>query len=246
MRGVDRRSVGELLLEADHTARAILMDVQDMDVAPMLRAWGEVVQAASELWQALPTTTPAQPGTEQRIPDVADLTMQRLQAMTDSQHRRHRAGWPGEGPPDERHLQIAASFALADDLIARHRTPQPPLSAPELADLNAARTRIMHTLYIGAHGVNVAIGRYRRDLEAKLASHRRVPARESLRQARTAYEHIAAFEQLAGSVVSEAYPDALSGEHRDPPAAGRLAQALADWDVVSHHALVNRTHTRRT
>ena len=58
MTGRDKRSVGELLLESDHIARAILMDVDEMDAAMMLRTWGEVVQAAGELWQALPPVTP--------------------------------------------------------------------------------------------------------------------------------------------------------------------------------------------
>lgn len=243
MTGVDQRSVGELLLEADHISRSILVDVGGMDAAIMLRTWGEVVQAAGELWHALPSTTPPTPGTGQRIPDIADLTMQRLQAMTDAHHRRHRTGWPGAGPADERHLEIAACFARAEDLITRHRTPQPPLNAVERSDLGAARTRIMHALYVGSHGVNVAVGRHRRQLEAKLASSGYVPAGESLRQVRAAHEHLAAFEQLAGSIVSRTYPDGLTGEHRDPPAAGRLAQAVADWDIVSHRVLVDSTHT---
>lgn len=243
MSSTDQRSVGELLLQADHTARDILMEVHDLDAATMLRTWGEVVQAAGELWRALPTTAPPQPGTEDRLPDLEDLAMQRLQAMTDSHHRRHRTGWPGQGGADERHLEIASSFARADDLVTRHRTPQPPLTAAERADLNAARTRILHTLYVGSHGVNVAVGRHLRELEANLAVHRRVPAGESLRQVRAAHEHITAFEHLAGSVVAQIYPGALAGEHRDPPAAGRLAQALASWDVVSHRVLAGSTHT---
>ena len=68
MTGGDKRSVGELLLESDHTARAILMDVDEMDAAAMLRTWGEVVQAAGELWQALPPATPPQPGTGEHPP----------------------------------------------------------------------------------------------------------------------------------------------------------------------------------
>lgn len=243
MTGVDQRSVGELLLEADHTARAVLIDVDEMDAATMLRTWGEVVQAAAELWHALPAPTTPQPGAEQRTLNDDDLTVVRLQAMADAHHRRHRTGWPGEGPADQRHLDIAAGFARAEDLITRHRTPEPPLNALELSDLAAARTRIMHTLYIGSHGVHVAVGRHLRELEAKLAGSGHVPAAKSLRQVRAALEHTAAFEQLAGSVVSRTYPNDLTGEHRDPPAAGRLAQAVADWDIVSHRVLVDSTHT---
>ena len=49
MTGRDKRSVGELLLESDHIARAVLMDVDEMDAATMLRTWGEVVQAAGDV-----------------------------------------------------------------------------------------------------------------------------------------------------------------------------------------------------
>ncbi|MGL5856970.1 MAG: hypothetical protein ACRC35_00915 [Angustibacter sp.] len=243
MTGDDRRSVGELLLEADHVARDVLMDVPGMDAATMLRSWGEVVQAAGELWQALPSTTPPRPGAGRPVADVTDVTMQRLQAMTGSYHRRHGAGWPGQGPPDERHLQIAASFARATDLITCYQSPQPPLNAPEAADVNAARTRVIHTLYIASHGVNVALTRHLRELETKLATRGRLPTGESLRQTRTAQQHITTFEQLAGSIVATTYPHALAGEHHDRPSTGRLAQALADWDITSHRVLAGSTHT---
>lgn len=48
MSGKDTRGVGELLLESHRAARAILMDVDEMDASTMLRTWGEVVQAAGE------------------------------------------------------------------------------------------------------------------------------------------------------------------------------------------------------
>jgi len=153
MTGSDKRSVGELLLESDHTARAILLDVDEMDAATMLRTWGEVVQAAGELWQALPPMTPPQPGTGEHLPDPADLAIQQLHAMSEAMHRTgHARAWPGDGPADERLLRIAESFTGATNLISRYATPRPPLSEPEQRDLQAARTRIMHTLYIGSHG----------------------------------------------------------------------------------------------
>ena len=56
MTGRDGRSVGEILLEADHSARELLMDAPDLDAAVVLRTWGEVVQTATELWALLPGT----------------------------------------------------------------------------------------------------------------------------------------------------------------------------------------------
>ena len=55
MKRADHRSVGELLLECDLTARRMLIDPDVLDPAAMVRAWPEVVQAAHELLQALPT-----------------------------------------------------------------------------------------------------------------------------------------------------------------------------------------------
>ncbi|NNM47820.1 hypothetical protein [Knoellia koreensis] len=244
MTGRDKRSVGELLLESDHTARAILMDVDEMDAAPMLRTWGEVVQAASELWQALPPVTPIQPGTGEHLPDSADLAIQQLQAMSEAMHRTGRGrAWPGDGPPDERLLRIAESFTRAADLISGHATPRPPLSDPERRDLQAARTRIMHTLYIGSHGVAVAVRQRVRELEMKMASRRGLTTGDSLRHARAAHARLTAFEQQAGAVLACTYPRALAGEHREPAATGRLAQALATWDVQAHRTLAVRVDT---
>lgn len=244
MTGGDKRSVGELLLESDHTARAILMDVDKMDAATMLRTWGEVVQAAGELWQALPPVTPPQPFTGDHLPDSADLAIQQLQAMTEALHRTGRGrNWPGDGPTDERLMRIAESFARAADLISRHATPSPPLSEPEQRDWQAARTRIMHTLYIGSHGVAVAVGRRVRELEMKMTTRGGLTTGDSLRQARAAHARLTAFEQHAGAVVKGTYPHELAGEHREPPAASRLAQALATWDVQAHRTLTDRVNT---
>ncbi len=244
MTGRDKRSVGELLLESDHIARAILMDVNEMDAAMMLRTWGEVVQAAGELWQALPPVTPPQPLTGEHLPDSADLAIQQLQAVTEAMHRTRRGrAWPGAGPADERLMRIAGSFARAADLISRHATPSPPLSEPEQRDLRAARTRIMHTLYIGSHGVGVAVGRRVRELEMKMAARGALTSGDSLRQARAAHARLTAFEQHAGAVIAGTYPRALAGEHREPPAASRLAQALASWDVQAHRTLTHRVNT---
>lgn len=244
MTGRDKRSVGELLLESDHIARAILMDVDEMDAAMMLRTWGEVVQAAGELWQALPPVTPPQPLTGEHLPDSADLAIQQLQAISEAMHRSgHGRAWPGDGPADERLLRIAESFARAADLISRHPAPSPPLSEPEQRDLQAARTRIMHTLYIGSHGVAVAVGRRVSELEMRMAVRGGLTSGDSLRHARAAQARLTAFEQHAGAVIAGTYPSALAGEHREPPAASRLAQALAAWDVQAHRTLTDRVNT---
>jgi hypothetical protein len=95
--GRDKRSVGELLVESDHTVRAILMDGDEMDAAMTLRTCGDVVQAAGDLWQALPPATPPQQLTGEHLPDSADLAIQQLSAMSEAMHRTgHGRAWPGD------------------------------------------------------------------------------------------------------------------------------------------------------
>ncbi|HYN64422.1 MAG TPA: hypothetical protein VES36_07455, partial [Candidatus Limnocylindrales bacterium] len=152
MKRQDARSVGELLLDADFTARQILMDVTGEDAPAMLRTWGEVVQSASELWAILPS--PVRAAGSPRAGSRADIaTMARLESMSQGMHRTQlRRGWPGDGPSDERLLHVAETFTRAADLIGRRGGHIRPTQPEIRADLDAARMRIMHTLYVGAHG----------------------------------------------------------------------------------------------
>ncbi len=54
---VDGRSVGELLLDADLTARASLWDPNPAGAKARVRSWGEVAEAAAELWASIPDET---------------------------------------------------------------------------------------------------------------------------------------------------------------------------------------------
>jgi hypothetical protein len=66
---------------------------------------------------------------------------------------------------------------------------------------------------------------------------------DSFRQAHAAQARLTAFEEHAGAVIKGAYPRKLAGEHREPPAASRLAQALASWDVQAQRTLTDRVNT---
>src|SRR3546814_527637 len=111
-------------------------------------------------------------------------------------------------------------------------------------DLEAARTRIMHGLYLTAHAVNVALHDNGRD--------RVTDARESGRRVQLAQHHspyavaptgvwidrMSACENTARSYLTDRFPHALTGEAIRPvDDHGRLAQALANWDIQSHRAL---------
>jgi len=228
----DARSVGELLLDADFTTRQVLMDVTGEDAPAMLRTWGEVVQSASELWASLPQPVHGATG------PIDGATMARLESMSQAMHRTQvRQGWPGDGPADERLLHVAETLIRAADLIQRRGGHIRPVDPEVRADLDAARMRIMHTLYVGAHGVGVAARHHVHDVEL---STRGKSSRESrgVPRGQDAISRLAAFEQLAGAYVGNRFARAAQGEQvRGPYGSERLQQALIGWDIQAHRTL---------
>ena len=228
----DERSVGELLLDADFTTRQVLMDVTGEDAPAMLRTWGEVVQSASELWATLPE--PVRGATS----PIDGVTMRRLESMSQGMHRTQvRQGWPGDGPADERLLHVAETLTRAADLIGRRGGHIRPMDTAVRADVDAARMRIMHTLYVGAHGVGVAARQHVADVEL---STRGKSSRESrgVPRGQDAISRLAAFEQLAGAYVGNRFARAAQGEQvRGPYGTERLQRALIGWDIQAHRTL---------
>ena len=238
MSRADHRSVGELLLECDLTARRMLIDPDVLDPAAMVRAWPEVVQAAHELLQALPT--PDWPTTTVHGPQVRtnDLTGERLHLMVIAMHLHlSQRVWPGEGAVDRDFLTIAGNMVRAHDLIDQHlRRTRPP--APDvLADAAAARTRVLHALYVGSHAIQVAARAQTRDLQIRKGPHSARRRASQLNALQFVQDRTAAFEQVAGAEVYRLFPSAMSGEQREPPAVDRLGAALGAWDVETHRAL---------
>ena len=227
------RSVGELLLEADTATRGLLFDVTGDDAPAMLRTWGEVVQAAAELWSALPALPGDQAARGQR--------MNQLEAVSQGMHRTQlRQGWPGEGPSDERLLRVAENFSAARDLVARHTSPRSvPRSAESMRDVEAARTRTMHALYVGVHAVGVAVREHIRALKETPGIEKAwAGASRGIPRGQEALKRLAAFEQLAGSYLGAGLATALSGERHDGYAGlARFSDAIARWDLQAHRTL---------
>lgn len=228
---VDQRSIGELLLDADYQARQLLLDVDGADAAAMLRTWGEVVQAAGDLWSSLPPTPYTSP--------LDGATMQRLETMSQAQHRAQLArGWPGDGPPDERLLGIAENLQRAAELAAGPGRRVRPRTPAAYDDLDAARMRVMHTLYVGAHAVGVAVHRHVDEVRATVGRHASDRETRDIPRGQDTATRIAAFEQLAGDFVGNRFSHVMAGEHYTPPTGTRrLQQALIGWDIQAHRTL---------
>lgn len=237
MSGVDRRSVGELLAECDLSTRRLLIDPDALDAAAMVRTWPEVVQAAHELLDALPTVhRVAHPGG-----GGGDLTGERLHLMATAMDSNLRQRvWPGAGPADDQLLTVAGNFLRAHDLVHRHLRPTDTPAPAVVADATAARTKILHSLYVGSHAIALAVRAQVRDVRVRGRTVSARHQRSQLNALLVVQTLLAAFEQVAGAEVYRTSPAATAGEHREPPAPDRLRTALAGWDVEARRNLAKQ------
>lgn len=241
MSGTDRRSVGELLLDCDLTTRRLLIDPDALDAAALVRAWPEVVQAAHEFLQALPSHHPAPGPRAVGAARGGDLTGERLHIMATAMHAGLRQRlWPGDGPGDDQLLAVAGNLVRAHDLVRQHLRPSDRPAPAVLAAAAAARTRVLHALYVGSHAIQLAVRAQVRDVQIRshALSPRRV--RSQLNALQFVTDRLGAFEQVAGAEVYRAFPGAMAGERREPPAPERLSTAFAAWDVEAHRALARQ------
>lgn len=230
----DWRTVGELLADSDALARKTLLDVSADQGPAMLRTWAPVVQSAARLWSVLPPASVV-PATE---PDL----MVRLQGAGRGLGRSVSVNrWLGAGPADERLAQMAHNFSRAANLVERYGRDVQPTTSEVRADIAAARGRIMHPVYVAAHGTGVALAAYQKDLrdrvEAAARRHPPLSDRPNPREidaAQVMITRLGVFEQLAGEYVA-AHPVTLAalGEITDTPRATRLQLAMvASVDVA--------------
>jgi len=241
MRVRDQRSVAELLLEAEQVARDLLFEAPARDGRAMVRTWGEVMDTAADLWAQLPTGPPV-PG-QHRHPGQPGVIDQ-LQASARSLHRRDRK-IEDDGGYDDQLLAIADSYARAGELVAKYPSQDGQQTREQREDVQAARTRIMHTLYVTAHAVTVALTNDLRDYHDQHRDSTVTAQGYPVDMLADAHRRMSAAEQLAGSYVHDAYPEALAGQHRDRVDPARLADAVARWDVQAHRALAGtpQAHT---
>jgi hypothetical protein len=203
----------------------------------MARAWGQVVQSAAQLWAVLPPASLA--------PASGPDLMVRLRVLGEGLGRSTAGQWPGPGPQDQRLLEIAHNLSHTRDLIERYGRDVQPTSAEARTDIAAARARVMHTLYVGAHGTAVALREYAADLRDRLRldtqRRRPVDSRPTVREIEAA-EAMASrfeiFEQLAaGYVAAHPVTPSVLGEVRPTPRPSRLQSALTAWEIQAHRTL---------
>ena len=234
----DVRSVGEMLFDVDQLARQLLMDVDGHDAGTLMRSWPSMVAAAVDLWASLPGK---RPGVDERDRLIAVLAGQAAAIETSL---AGRTAWPGQGPTSPRVDQMTETIHGAAALVRRYgaeiRHEQPDAHR----DLEAARTRIMHGLYLTAPAVNVALHEHGRD---RINDARAAGRRIHLAQHHSPYaiaptgvwiDRVSACENTARRYLTDRSAQALAGEalrSADDPA--RLARALASWDIRTHRAL---------
>ena len=236
----DVRSVGEMLFDVDYLARQLLMDVDGDAAGALLRSWPRMVATAEGLWASLPGR---RPGVDERDQPITSLS---VRAATIEISLSGRTAWPGQGPTSPRIDQMTQTFHNAASLVHRYRAEIPHEQPDSHRDLEAARTRIMHGLYLTAHAVNVALHEHGRD--------RVNDARNNGRRIRLAQHHspyaiaptgvwidrMSTCENIARGYLTDHFTQALAGEAIRPTDddPGRLAKALTNWDIQTHRALV--------
>ena len=129
----------ELLADSDELARETLLDATPDQAPAMVRSWNQLVRSAAELWAVLPSA-----------PDSSSVLdpMERLRAIGEAIGRSVTAGhWPGQGPTDERLMQIADNLTRARHLVEPHGRPSQQAPAETQRDIQDLHGQLMHTLY---------------------------------------------------------------------------------------------------
>ena len=235
----DIRTVGEMLADVDHQARLLLLDVDGDTAGGLVRGGPALVTAASELWASLPRTGYAD--------EPHDRPMERLVAHAATIDNSLSSGWPGRGDPDHRLAHMTETLQAAGSLVRRYGPEISGHGAALRQDLQAARSRTMHSLYVTAHAGSVALhahgyDRYREARQAgRKVSLSTVHSPYVVAPTATWVGRFATAEAIAGRYLAGGLIAGVAGEVR-PPADdhSRIPRALAGWDIQAHRTLATR------
>ncbi len=95
----------------------------------------------------------------------------------------------------------------------------------------------MHVVYLTAHGVALALGRYHDGLRRVLDAQHRPGPGQSVEASGRLLARVGAAEQLAGSYLHGRWPVAMAGQHRPLVEPDRLQRAVAGWDIQVRRTL---------
>lgn len=244
----DPRSVGEMLDDVDRLSRRLLFDVTADDAAALLRAWPPLVAASGRLWRSLPTRTLPHGGRSHGAVGEVGSSMLRIHARTEalaaglgSANGQH---WPGPGALHPGLLEMTTTLDRAAQLVDRWSGDVQLLRPEVRADIGAARVRVMHSVWVGAHAGIVALQLRGRELVSG-AHGRRVatsPTRAPFVVAPIAswVQRLEGCERAAADFLARAdgHPPpanrAVRGDDVDPD---RLSRALVSWEVHAHRVV---------
>ena len=159
--------------------------------------------------------------------------------------------WPGTGFLDPRLAEITTNLTEAHTQLRQTGLEQADRPARhQWAEQQAARARIMHTVYVAAHGTTLALTARRNEITARQVRSRRrsgpPPRRPAgqhpeIRGATQLISQLAVAEQFAAGYVADHPPGPIV-----PPAVStllpeaRLERVLAVWDVQAHRTLAGQ------
>ncbi len=242
----DQRSVHEVLLEADLTARDLLLHIDPAQAPAMIRAWPAVTQAAQALWATFPAgTDPRYPAQElppapmrDAIDQAADLadTLRRGRARSNARDTT-ASPWPPPGDLDTNVIRLGENLMRAAELIDRHAGVDQvtgPWGPAQQKDLNAAATRAMHSVYVCSHAVAITCEDFAKSVRARIGLDIHRNDVWALRPARQA-DHAAALLRETEYVTGQALARAGTPmPHPAPPeqryGAERLSRAVRGWN----------------
>ena len=229
-------------MAADQAARQTLLRPDGEEAADAVRTWGEVVQAVTELWEALPV----------RVASAAELrahhenpTAPRLgrdiAAVAATARRLHRelqaSAWPGPGPAHDGLADVTGALLRAGELVRRYEPLPVMAGSARDRDLQAHQTWVMHTLAIATHGVRRRFENYLQTTPPHTARSTRSssgPAAWTAERVQAALDRV---EMITLRYVDARWPHQMTGVHDERVDDDRLGQAVAVWEVQAHRAL---------
>ena len=128
------------------------MDVAGDDAGRLLHGWRDLVTAAASLWSSLPGQGFGADA------HTRDEPITRLVSVGYAIGRSlHSSRWPPATRPGLRMTRMTRTLLHAGELVRRYGADIPVERTETFRDLEAARARIMHVLYVSAHAVGVSV-----------------------------------------------------------------------------------------